>query len=378
MRILLLNYEYPPLGGGAGNAAQYLVRELSTQPQITVDVVTSSVDTYSQEQYADRITIHRLDIHKGGKNIYHQSLFNLLTFSWKSYWYIRQLRKQHHYDGVHAFFGMPCGLIAATHGLPFIVSLRGSDVPFYNPRFYLLDLLFSRVVSKWIWKRARAVTPNSFHLQRLAQRVAPHQPMRVIPNGVDTDMFQSSTAVHNPITILCVARLVRRKYVRSLIEAAALLSEERTDFKVVIVGDGEEQEGLECMTNKLHLEQVVRLVGAVTHDDVAAYYQHADVFVLPSLNEGMSNALLEALSSGLVMVSTPTGDAATVIDESNGIIVPFMDSQAIATALIQLLNAPERIPAMKQRSREKSLALTWESVADAFLSVYTSSFTPRV
>ena len=154
MRILLLNYEYPPLGGGAGNAAQYLIRKLITQQELSIDVVTSSVDAYSQEQYADRITIHRLNIRKRGRNIYHQSLFNLLTFSWKSYWYIRQLRKQHHYDGIHAFFGMPCGLIAAAHRLPFIVSLRGSDVPFYNPRFYLLDVLFSRVVSKWIWKHA--------------------------------------------------------------------------------------------------------------------------------------------------------------------------------------------------------------------------------
>lgn len=374
MRIILLNYEFPPLGGGAGNAAQYIVQEFKTCDDLSIDVVTSSLDSFKKEQYSNRITIHRLNIYKHGKNRHHQSLLNIAVFTWKSFWYIRRIRKQHHYDGIHAFFGMPCGLVAALHRIPYIVSLRGSDVPLYNPRFYLIDLLLNRYISTRVWKRARAVTPNSFHLRDLALRVAPQQPMTVVPNGVDTDVFHPIDLPPHPLNIVCVARLVRRKHIRAVVEAAALLSEERQDFTIQIIGDGEEQAMLECVSDKLRLRGVVQFLGAVNHDDIAPYYQRADVFILPSLNEGMSNSLLEALASGLVIISTPTGDAATIVDASNGVLVPFFDSQAIAAELQRLLDTPAALADMKQASRAKALSLTWKSSAESFLSLYKQSF----
>src|SRR3989344_4881417 len=134
-RVLVLNYEFPPLGGGAGNATYYLLKEFAKYPDLEIDLVTSSVDTFRVEKFAGNITIHFLNIGKRG-NLHYQTNQKLLMYSWKSYWYSKKLMEEKEYDLCHAFFGIPCGYVAMMLRLPYIVSLRGSDVPFYNKRFY--------------------------------------------------------------------------------------------------------------------------------------------------------------------------------------------------------------------------------------------------
>jgi hypothetical protein len=65
-RILILNYEFPPLGGGAGNATYYLLKEFAKDPDLKIDLVTSSIDAFRVEKFSDNITVHLLDIGKGG------------------------------------------------------------------------------------------------------------------------------------------------------------------------------------------------------------------------------------------------------------------------------------------------------------------------
>ena len=178
-RILLLNYEFPPLGGGAANATYHLLKEYSKRKDIKVDLITSSTGEYSEEQFAKSIRIYFLDIGKKG-NIHYQTNKDLLTYSWKAYKLGKKLVRKNHYDLVHAFFGIPCGYIASKLGLPYIVSLRGSDVPFYNKRFYWPDKLLFRRLSKKVWKDSKATITNSEGLKELALRSDPKQNINVI------------------------------------------------------------------------------------------------------------------------------------------------------------------------------------------------------
>ena len=88
MNILILNYEYPPLGGGAANATFYLLQELKKHENITIDLVTSSIGSYYKEKSYPNVTIHYLDIGKSGA-IHYQSSKELLKYAWKSYWYTK-------------------------------------------------------------------------------------------------------------------------------------------------------------------------------------------------------------------------------------------------------------------------------------------------
>ena len=84
MRILFLNYEYPPLGGGAGNATAYLLKEFAKIPGLEVDLVTSAIDKkYQLEKIGENIRIHRLPIGKNPKNLHFQSQKDLLIYAWK-------------------------------------------------------------------------------------------------------------------------------------------------------------------------------------------------------------------------------------------------------------------------------------------------------
>lgn len=140
INILFLNYEYPPLGGGAGNATWYLLKEYEKMPDLQVTLVTSSTGSFRMERPSDNVTIYYLDIGKRG-SLHYQSSKDLLKYSWKAWLFCRRYLKGNHIDLIHAFFGIPCGLIALLLGKPYIVSLRGSDVPFYNNRFHWLDKL---------------------------------------------------------------------------------------------------------------------------------------------------------------------------------------------------------------------------------------------
>ena len=184
IHVLFLNYEYPPLGGGAANATKYLLKEYGKRDDVGVHLITSSTDGFRSENPYPNVTIDYLDIGKDG-NIHYQSQKDLLTYSWKAFQQAKSLIKEKKFDVVHAFFGIPCGFVAQRLGLPYIVSLRGSDVPFYNPRFEKLDRYVFSHLSKDIWKKSLATIANSQGLKDLALETAPKQEIGVIYNGID-------------------------------------------------------------------------------------------------------------------------------------------------------------------------------------------------
>ena len=142
-KILILNYEFPPLGGGAANATYYLLKEFSKFPDLELDLVTSSVDKFRIEQFAPNIRIHYLDINKKG-NLHYQSIKDLLTYSWKSLKYCKKLKQEAKFDLIHAFFSSPCGYIAMKLKIPYIVSLRWR-VPISFDTFSTLQLILPAV-----------------------------------------------------------------------------------------------------------------------------------------------------------------------------------------------------------------------------------------
>jgi glycosyltransferase involved in cell wall biosynthesis len=119
----------------------------------------------------------------------------------------------------------------------------------------------------------------------------------------------------------------------------------------------------------------VTFFGYIPHEEFPRYYTAADVFVFPSLNEGMSNSLLEALASGLPVIATPTGGTDELITEgSNGFVVPFQDPQAIASKLESLINDRDLARSMGQASRSKAESMSWRSVATATEAEYQRYF----
>lgn len=372
MRILLLNYEYPPLGGGTGQAMRYLLKEFAKNKEVRIDVVASSPAEFRMEIFAENITLHLLDIGKKHGNLQHQSLMNILRYTWKSYFYCKKLLHGNRFDLCHAFFGIPCGYIAMRLGVPYIVSLRGSDVPFHNKRFWLLDRFFLRWLSKKIWRKARAVIAVSRYLETRAKISSPHQGFSVIPNGVDTEEFTSS-AQRNPgeFHILFAGRLSKIKGLHYLAEALIILRRDVKDVHLHLVGDGPLKVPLMHFMKREGLQDVLHLHGMMPHARMQDFYHRADVFVLPSLHEGMPNAILEAMACGLPIITTKTG-AAELLD-GNGLVVEKNSSLAIATALVEIARNQSLKEKMGKRSRELAEQMRWDHISKQYLRLYSGN-----
>ncbi len=368
MRVLMLNYEFPPLGGGAGHATACLLREFSRREGLAIDLVASSAGRARVERLAENIFVHYLDIGKRG-GLHYQTMPELLAYAWKARWHARRLIRQHHYELCHAFFGIPCGCLAGRLGLPYIVSLRGSDVPFYNERFRGLDRLVFRQMSVRTWKGAAFVVANSQWLRRLALRTAPQQHIEVIGNGVDTQRFRPARSAHAGLRVLCVARLIARKRIDVLMRAVAAVGE--ADVHLTIVGSGNEERPLRELARQCGVEDRVSFAGNVPRGKIVDCYHRSDVFVLPSLSEGMSNAALEAMACGLPIVMTNTGGAAELLrDGENGILMGGGSVREVSEALRRYLEEPELARTHGARSREIAEGLSWEKAASQYAELY--------
>ncbi len=395
MKILFLNYEYPPLGGGAGNATQYILREFSRMPDVEVHLVTSGLGAeYTKEHIGGKVWVHRLPIGKNGKNIHSQSQKDLLAYGWKACRFGTRLIKEARRSGKPfensiAFFGVPSGVLAIwwkwRFGLPYVVSLRGSDVPGYSEKYGGIVYAILTPIIRMVWRNARAVVPNSRGLAALATETLSEQSFEIIPNGVDTDEFHPNPSKEEDgiFRILVVGRLTPRKGLRFLIRAMGILNEgsfgrARNDdvresegkIELWLVGDGEERLSLETLAKECGVERQVKFFGSVSHEELPRYYGLADVFCLPSLNEGMSNTVLEAIAAGLPIVATVTGGTEELVaDGENGFFIEKESPDDLAEKLGKLLVDPELRKRMGTASRQRAESMNWKSATDRFLAL---------
>lgn len=377
MRVLFFNYEYPPLGGGAGNATYYLLREFAKIPDLEMDLVTSSVDSeYHLEKVGENIFIHYLPIGKNSRNLHFQSQKDLLVYAWKAFWFGRKLIKQKKIDLTLAFFGIPCGYIAMKLRPPYIVSLRGSDVPFYNKRFYLLDKFILRHLSKKIWKKAAIVVALSNDLVKLAKQSDPKQKILVIYNGIDTYEFKPDKNIleqEKTFNILFVGRLIERKGLIYLLKAFGNLCKIYANIRLYVVGDGPLRKTYENFVKDNKIKEKISFFGIVNHNKVAELYQKSHVFVLPSLNEALGNVTQEALATGLPIVTTNTGAAELVRD--NGYIIKKESTVEIMEKLEKLISDKNLRESMGRKSREIAEQMSWEKTAQKYIELYKNIFT---
>ena len=196
MKILMLNYEFPPIGGGAAQAHLCLLRQYAGVSNLHVDVLTSAPKPGPvTEEFSENITIYKVGLHKKDLHFWRRS--EVIEWLVKAGGYYRLLLRQNDYDLVHAFFGFPTGWLCYRSGkaVRYMISLRGSDVPGRNARLQF-DYKILAPLFKAIWKNAAVLVACSAGLKDRALEFLPSVPIEVIPNGVDLDRFK-------PAILLC-------------------------------------------------------------------------------------------------------------------------------------------------------------------------------
>lgn len=375
MRLLIINYEFPPLGGGAGNATYYLARHLSKMGH-EIAILTSAFRGLPREEILDGFRIFRIPVVR--RKIDRCSVFEMITFIISGLFYCNTIISMFKPEKVIAFFGIPSGIIAywikKRYSLPYIISLRGGDVPgFFNNKLQCYHRLTKPII-KIVWRNAEHVIANSNRLYKLAKHTDPKIKILVIPNGVDTEKYKPGHGVYSEKSktkILSVGRLNEQKGIQNLLKACYALNQNGLNgkFSLEILGDGPSRKMLEKLTKDMCLQDRVFFTGWVSKNEIADKYNTADIFVLPSLDEGMSNALLEAMATGLPVVASDLAGDNLLINEENALIIPVNNDLLLANALKKLILNKDLRDEMGQKNVLIARNFSWVEFAKAYNAV---------
>ncbi len=290
----MLNYEFPPLGGG-GSYVSYEIAQNLVKKGHKVDVVTMGYKDLPSFEVLDGINIYRVkSIRKRKESC--QPL-EQLTYLFSAKRFLKKHLKKNTYDINHTHFIIPTGLLSVwlkkKYGLEYIVTSHGSDVLGYNKRFRLFYPFLTRTWKNVI-KQAKFVTsPSEFLLERIKDFV-PESNVVVIPNGIEPEKFKPMKKEKN---ILVVARLFENKGVQEILDG--LKGVNLKDWKVLIVGDGPYREFLERKTRENKLEKNVEFLGWVDNKsgELKKLYGKSSIFISASWFESFGLTVLEALQA---------------------------------------------------------------------------------
>lgn len=367
MRILIINSEYPPIGGGAGNASANIARYLASfDNQVTV--LTARFADQPHFEISNGIMIHRIPAMRRRQD--RSTAFEQLTFivsaSLQSLSLIRQFKP----NVTLAFFGVPSGAVAwllkKLYRIPYIVSLRGGDVPGFRPYDFKTFHKWMAPFLRVIWHQADAVIANSRGLRNLAIAFDSKIDIPVIPNGVDGSEYTNNVRAWSPAKIFSVGRIVHQKGLDLGLRALAQLKELEWEWR--IAGDGPQIDSLKALAQELNINDRVIFLGWQSHVELAQWYHHSNLFLFPSRHEGMPNAVLEAMSSGLPVVATRiSGSEELVVDNETGLLVTTENVNELREALRTMLtdsSLRERMGAASRLRVEQSY--TWQKVAEQY------------
>jgi glycosyltransferase involved in cell wall biosynthesis len=280
---------------------------------------------------------------------------------------------------IYAHWVVPNGLVAACvaglMGIPFGVTLHGSDV-FVSSRNRWLG-----IVARWILKRAAFITACSPDLKKGALELGASKDIVLLPNGVNPSLFHPSLRSQicrdkflptgKGILITTLGRLVLKKGFGNLITAMQKVIEQEPDVRLVLGGEGELKEELANQAANLGIHESVLLVGRIPWNQVPELLASSDIFCLPSIRDaagnvdGLPTVLQEAMSSGVAVIASDIGGVGLVVEDGkNGILVPPDDVPALANAIMKLFTDAELRENLGAAARQAAeVEFPWEQFA---------------
>jgi glycosyltransferase involved in cell wall biosynthesis len=371
MHLLFLNYEFPPVGGGAAYASLATARELVLLGH-SVDFLTTATADAANDAETDGVRVFRVRSYRRG--VHDIGLAGALSFVCAAALRLPAISRRTSYDAYHYYFGLPTGLLSCLPGVhrhrPYVISLRGSDVPGYDKKlaWYHRAML---PITRRIWRGAHQVVANSQALRSLALESVPDVAIDVIANGAELlDSNRTGRDGRSGLRLLAVSRLIARKGLDTLIRAVA--ESRDSSVSLDIAGDGPDSRQLKRLARACGVAEQIRFHGFVNRAALTGLYRQSDAFVLTSLSESCSMSLLEAMGAGMSIIATRVGGTVELVEHGrNGLLVGADNVSELAAAICTLNGDP----AMRERfsTANRSLArerFSWRAVAVAYQKVF--------
>lgn len=384
MNILILNYEYPPLGGGAGIVSQHLANEFcSNGHQVTV------ITTWfpGEPEYFSENNLSVIRLKSKRKHTYESNPAEM--FSWILYAknYFKEKGNEFNFDICLANFTLPGGAVAAylkrKWNIPYIILSHGHDIPWFSPKqMFFWHLLCYPVIKFLLLNSAHNILLTHQLKQNADKFIGKNKSMKnsVIPNGLLSFNFRKGFDANDKIVqILFVGRLVEQKDPLTVVKSFKRLLEMGLPVHLKIIGDGNLKNQIEDYITKHHIKNI-EVLGKISQSSVLDAYAKAHILLAPSREEAMSLSILEAVSCGLYVFATHvSGNKDVIIEEVNGNFVEFGNSEDIASKVnnfyynkfLKNYQYPELM--MKFMMQNYS----WESTCEKYIAVFQNAITDK-
>lgn len=284
------------------------------------------------------------------------------------------LKERHNYDIIHAhshlyFSTNVCALLRKLGSPPLVITNHGLVSQTAPP---WIQKIYTPTIAKWTFKAADGIicyTENE--KSKLVELGITPEKIFVIHNGIDTNLFVPAEKKGTTGQLLWIGRFTPGKGVDYLIDGFNLLLQNHPEARLLMIGgEGPQKEKYVQKIHELGLSDNVEIRDFVPNSEIPKIYQDSDVFVLPSINEGIPRTILESMSSGIPVVCTELPQLVDIVNGC-GLLVPLRDSQAISDATSKILSDISFAHELGQSGRENLIAhFSWEDTVDKTLLFY--------
>ena len=360
-KLVILSAFYEPYMSGA----EQMVKEICERLDSTtyeIHLVTSRIDkSLAKVEKRDNFILHRVGF-GFSKDKFVYPFFAALK--------VRSLKP----SIVHAIMESYAGIALVLTKVLYrkakrILTLQSGDLDDLSKQKKLWIKLF--------WKKIHT-TPHvvtaisSFLLKRAERLGVPQHRLFTTPNGIDLSKVPDNIQKKSG-KVICVARHSWEKGLNYLLDSWPVILKQVPHATLTLVGDGPLRNELEQQVKDLHITQSVRFTGFLDHAEVLNEISSSEVFVCPSLAEGLGNVFIEAQACGTAPVGTDVGGIPDIIfHEENGLLIKEKSAQSIADAVARLLSDSELRHTLEIAARENVKRFQWDTILSSIENIYQS------
>ncbi|TVQ77525.1 MAG: glycosyltransferase family 1 protein [Flavobacteriales bacterium] len=360
LHILILIYEYPPIGGGAGVIASWQAKYFAELGH-RVSVVTSAPPKPVDFEETPNLEVVRLPTYR--PHFFKSGIREKLDWTRAAKRYLK-VTGWGNYDFCMAHFSIPGGLAAFNSPIPMGIISHGHDIPWAYPKMMFGYHLLLYPLIRSIVAKSRVLWVQSEEMERNARRFMAEHTVHKIPNGGFPNSSDVLTDLSKrPLRLLFAGRLVQQKRPDILLEMMRILKNK--DVELSIAGDGPLLQKVKKVAEKNSLK--IDFLGLISRDSMPKILRSHDVLIAPSEFEGMSISVLEALFAGLYVVASRASGNPDVIEGTNLGKLVDLDAQKFAEAVLGILEAPSENEARIFAWHTLRQSHHWKEIARQYL-----------
>jgi glycosyltransferase involved in cell wall biosynthesis len=365
MKILMLNHEFPPVGGGAAPVTFELCKHLVRKGH-RVDVVTMHYDDLPRFETVEGVNIYRTPAIRKRPNICYTH--ELATYVPGALMKTLRLARRIKYDVIHCHFIIPGGplawLVSKSTGIPFLITCHGTDVPGHNPDRF--DFVHRLITPAWrfLARSSSVLTSPSESLKTLIIQNCPDVNVRVIPNGIYTDKFKP---VEKTKSILMCSRIFNFKGFQYAIEA---VRDVELDWQVNVVGEGPYLPELKQLAEGS--KTPIKFWGWLDKTDPKFYdlFKKSSIFVFPSAAESFGLVVSEAMAAGNAIIASDIPAHRELLGDA-GLFVQIGSAEEIHSQLQRLIGDKMLCEELGRKALTRVCErFDWDMITEQYVDCY--------